>query len=52
MLWCRCFKLFYFSQQDKITSEFGYKPVESSKQTLKDFVPWYNTDYKPNIEEL
>ena len=37
---------------DKITNELGYKPVESSKQTLKDFVSWYGTDYKPNIEEL
>ena len=36
----------------KITNELGYKPVESSKQTLKDFVSWYNADYKPNIEEL
>ena len=37
---------------DKITNELGYKPVESSMQTLMDFVSWYNTDYKPNIEEL
>jgi len=37
---------------DKITNELGYKPIESSKQTLEDFVSWYNTDYKPNIEEL
>ena len=37
---------------DKITNELGYKPVESSKQTLNDFVSWYKTDYKPNIEEL
>ena len=29
---------------DKIKNELGYKPVESSKQTLKDFVSWYKSD--------
>ena len=33
---------------DKLINELGYKPIESSKQTLEDFVSWYKTDFNSN----